>query len=318
MTAMVRAANAWRADSLKDKSMALCRYMTYVPVVGRQKRWGWVIDGSVHPLDEQAVQRILTGADSAGLSTLAESRATGEPPITLAQLDVIPGQGGVPSLVAPILPSQEVWAAGVTYESSKFARMAESPEGGDFYARVYAADRPELFMKATPNRVVGPNDEVHIRADSRWNVPEPELAVLASASGRILGYTVGNDMSSRDIEGANPLYLPQAKVYRRCCGLGPWIVPAESVDPSALGVRLLIRRNGATAFEGETSTARMRRTPRELVDWLFRHNDFPTGVILLTGTGIIPPDEFTLESWDEVEIEIQGIGTLRNRVAVSA
>jgi 2-dehydro-3-deoxy-D-arabinonate dehydratase len=292
--------------------MALCRYMTYAPTVGRQKRWGWVTDGQVFPLDEQTVLQVLTGVNDAGLNALAQ-HAQGES-LSYPSLDVEPGRYGHPSLVAPVLAAQEVWAAGVTYESSKFARMAESPEGGDFYAKVYVADRPELFLKATPNRVVGQKDAVRIRHDSQWNVPEPELALLVAATGRILGVTVGNDMSSRDIEGTNPLYLPQAKVYRACCGLGPVVVPIENVDPHGLKITLTISRNGAVAYSGETSTAKMRRKVDELAQWLFRENDFPQGVYLLTGTGLIPPDEFTLEVGDTVAISIDGIGTLTNVV----
>jgi 2-dehydro-3-deoxy-D-arabinonate dehydratase len=192
--------------------------------------------------------------------------------------------------------------------------MAESTEGGDFYARVYVADRPELFFKATPNRVVGPNDAVRIRKDATWSVPEPELAAFISPSGRILGYTIGNDMSSRDIEGANPLYLPQAKVYTRSCALGPWIVPAEDIDPQNLAIRLTIERGDDTVFSGETSTSRMKRTVAELAEWLFRENEFPNGVFLLTGTGIVPPDDFTLSAGDAVSIEIEGLGVLNNVV----
>lgn len=295
--------------------MALCRYMTYLPTVGRQKRWGWVEEGQVFPLDEQAVARIFTTPETGLEEAFGAGRSASGESVAYADLDTEPGRYGHPSFVAPVVAGQEVWAAGVTYESSKFARMAESPEGGDFYARVYVADRPELFLKATPNRVVGPNDSVRIRADSHWNVPEPELAVAVAANGRILGYTIGNDMSSRDIEGANPLYLPQAKVYRASCALGPVIVPAESVDPHSLAIRLTITREGETAFTGETSTAKMRRKVDDLVSWLFRENDFPHGVFLLTGTGLIPPDDFTLHIGDEVAIEIEQIGTLRNSVA---
>jgi 2-dehydro-3-deoxy-D-arabinonate dehydratase len=193
--------------------------------------------------------------------------------------------------------------------------MAESEGGGDFYAKVYVADRPELFFKATPRRVVGPNAPVRIRTDSNWNVPEPELAAVIAANGRIVGYTIGNDMSSRSIEGENPLYLPQAKVYTGSCALGPWIVPAESIDPQNLGITMKITRGDSVAFEGETSTARMKRTVHDLADWLFRENDFPGGVILLTGTGLIPPESFTLERGDDIEITIEQIGTLRNGVS---
>jgi 2-dehydro-3-deoxy-D-arabinonate dehydratase len=209
----------------------------------------------------------------------------------------------------------EVWAAGVTYESSKFARMAESEGGGDFYAKVYMADRPELFFKATPRRVVGQGAPIRVRSDSAWNVPEPELAVLANAKGQILGYAIGNDVSSRDIEGANPLYLPQAKVYRGSCALGPWVVPAEEIDPHSLPIRLTIERNGAAIYTGETNTSTMKRKVDELVDWLFRENDFPMGAWLFTGTGLIPPDEISLSPGDNVKIEIEGIGVLENPVA---
>lgn len=295
--------------------MALVRYMTYMPNVGRQKCWGWLREGSVFALEDQAVVQVFTQPDERGLNRLAE-HLPAEPAFTFEELDTLPGRYGHPSLVAPLLASQEVWAAGVTYESSKFARMAESETGGDFYAKVYVAERPELFLKGTPSRTVGQRDVVGIRPDSHWNVPEPELGVLIAATGQILGYTVGNDMSSRDIEGANPLYLPQAKVYRNCCALGPVIVPADSVEVANLGIRLEIVREDKTAFSGETSTARMRRTPAEIVSWLFRSNDFPQGVVLLTGTGVVPPDEFTLQAEDVVNITIEGIGTLTNTVRV--
>jgi len=295
--------------------MALCRYMTYLPQTGRQKRWGWVQDARVYPLDEQEVTRAFVSPEEGELSRLGAQAVRQVGSLSYAELDVTPGRYGHPSLVAPVLTSQEVWAAGVTYESSKLARMAESEAGGDFYAKVYTADRPELFFKATPNRAVGPNDAVRIRADAAWSVPEPELAALIGANGRIIGYTIGNDMSSRDIEGANPLYLPQAKVYRASCALGPVIVPAESLDPQNLSVRLTITRDGREAFSGETSTARMRRTVADLAAWLFRENEFHQGVFLLTGTGIVPPDDFTLHSGDEIAIEIEHIATLKNVVA---
>jgi 2-dehydro-3-deoxy-D-arabinonate dehydratase len=221
-------------------------------------------------------------------------------------------------LLAPIL-DQEVWAAGVTYLRSKVARMEESKTagGGSFYDRVYEAPRPEIFFKATPHRVVGPGQAVRLRGDSRWNVPEPELALLVSPTGRIVGYTVGNDMSSRDIEGENPLYLPQAKVYDGCCALGPCILLADPADPLPrdAAVELEIRRGGEVAFSGKTSLAQMKRKFEELVEWLFRDNSFPTGVYLLTGTGVVPPDSFTLESGDDVRITIPPVGTLRNPVA---
>lgn len=287
--------------------MALCRYVLKGLTANARPRWGWVSNGHILPLQDKAVRRCLETPHEEGLTQL-------DPGPSERAAERIPWQSA--TLVAPIWSGQEVWAAGVTYESSKFARMAESGQGGDFYAQVYAADRPEIFFKATPHRVVGPNSEVGIRDDSAWNVPEPELCALIAADGRILGYTVGNDMSSRDIEGRNPLYLPQAKVYRACCALGPVIVPASALDPQKAAVRMTITRGGQAAFEGATSTARMRRQVTDLVDWLFRNNEFPGGVFLLTGTGLIPPDDFTLHAADEIAIEIAGIGVLHNTVAL--
>jgi 2-dehydro-3-deoxy-D-arabinonate dehydratase len=216
--------------------------------------------------------------------------------------------------LAPI-DSQEVWAAGVTYKRSKVAREEESRGAAQFYDKVYTADRPELFLKATPARVVHPGQPVRVRADSKWSVPEPELALVISPAGKIVGYTIGNDMSARDIEGENPLYLPQAKIYRGSCTIGPLVTPA-AVMPELAGVEiaLVISRGGQTAFEGKTTLAQMARTAESLADWLFRENDFPDGAILLTGTGIVPPDEFSLRSGDDVAITIAGIGTLRNPV----
>ena len=216
-------------------------------------------------------------------------------------------------LLAPI-QSQEVWAAGVTYLRSRDARMEESKDGGSVYDRVYAADRPEIFFKATPNRVVGTGAPVRIRADSKWNVPEPEATLAINSHGKIFGYTIGNDMSSRDIEGENPLYLPQAKVYRGCCALGPGIVVREPL-PRESGIEIVIRRAGAEAFRGATTLAQMKRTFPELASWLCREQEFPAGCFLLTGTGLVPPNEFTLASGDEIAISISGIGTLRNTVA---
>jgi 2-dehydro-3-deoxy-D-arabinonate dehydratase len=220
-----------------------------------------------------------------------------------------------PGFLAPI-GRAEVWAAGVTYYRSRDARMEESKNagGGDFYARVYDAPRPELFFKATPSRVAGPGQPVRIRKDSRWNVPEPELALWVSSAGTIEGYTVGNDMSSRDIEGENPLYLPQAKVYDGCCGLGPGILVTDGPLPAATAIRLEIVRGSSVAFRGETSLERLKRRPEELVEWLFRDHSFPDGCFLLTGTGIVPEGDFTLEPGDQVRIEIDGIGRLTNPV----
>ncbi|MGI8959765.1 MAG: fumarylacetoacetate hydrolase family protein [Bryobacteraceae bacterium] len=218
-------------------------------------------------------------------------------------------------LQAPI-GTQEVWAAGVTYYRSRDARMQESKSsgGGDFYDRVYAADRPELFFKATPHRVVGPNAKVAIRDDASWSVPEPELTLVVTPKGRIVGYTVGNDMSSRDIEGENPLYLPQAKVYDRSCALGPCIFVSKSPLPRSTEIELEIRRRGEIEFSGSTSLEAMKRDPASLVEFLYRNNSFPNGCFLLTGTGIVPPDSFTLKTNDEIRITITGIGTLINHV----
>jgi 2-dehydro-3-deoxy-D-arabinonate dehydratase len=217
--------------------------------------------------------------------------------------------------LAPI-GRQEVWAAGVTYFRSRTARMEESKSagGGDFYDRVYAADRPELFFKATPNRVAGPNQNVRIRRDSKWNVPEPELALVVNSLGQIIGYTIGNDMSSRDIEGENPLYLPQAKVYSQSCGLGPGILIRSEPLPPETEIHLDIIRERETAFHGQTRLSELKRKPQELVEYLFRDNEFPYGCFLLTGTGVVPPDEFTLAVDDEIRITIEQIGTLINHV----
>ena len=218
-------------------------------------------------------------------------------------------------VLAPI-GSQEVWAAGVTYYRSRTARMEESQQagGGNFYDRVYNAERPELFFKSSAHRVAGPGQHVRIRKDSKWNVPEPELTLAINSEGEIIGYTIGNDMSSRDIEGENPLYLPQAKVYDRSCALGPSIlVSSEPLDDST-EIQMLILRREVETFRGATTLAQLKRTPRELVEFLFRDNSFPAGCFLLTGTGIVPPDDFTLHTGDRIEIAIDRIGTLANVV----
>ena len=230
-----------------------------------------------------------------------------------------PMPGGSFDANSPMLPpigNQEVWAAGVTYFRSRAARIEESKSsgGGDFYDRVYSAERPELFFKATANRVAGHLGKVAIRSDASWSVPEPELTLLVSASGKITGYTIGNDMSSRDIEGENPLYLPQAKVYDRSCALGPGILLSSEPMPSSTKLQLEIVRGSAAAFEGSTTLSSMRRHPATLVRFLFRDNVFPRGCFLLTGTGIVPPDSFTLQQGDEIRISIEGIGTLINTV----
>jgi 2-dehydro-3-deoxy-D-arabinonate dehydratase len=234
-----------------------------------------------------------------------------------ASLEGLSQSGGIPladvTLQAPI-DWQEVWAAGVTYLRSRDARMEESQEKS-VYDRVYEADRPELFMKATPHRVSGPGEPVGIRGDSTWDVPEPECTLAINSAGEIVGYTIGNDVSSRSIEGENPLYLPQAKMFDKGAGLGPHIALAWEIDdPANLAIALDIRRKGAVAFHGESGTHQMHRTFDDLTRYLFTHNTFAHGVFLMTGTGIVPPSEFTLEHGDTVEIAIDGIGTLVNPV----
>jgi len=218
-------------------------------------------------------------------------------------------------VLAPI-EGQEVWAAGVTYRRSREARMEESKStgGGDFYDRVYSAERPELFFKATARRVVGTGQAVRIRRDSRWNVPEPELTLVIAATGQIIGYTIGNDMSSRDIEGENPLYLPQAKVYDGSCALGPCLLLSEDPLPGETKIQIRIRRGGKEVFTGATVISQIKRELSSLAKYLYLENSFPAGCFLLTGTGVVPPDSFTLASGDEIAITIPPIGTLENIV----
>ena len=220
------------------------------------------------------------------------------------------------TLLSPV-SSQEVWAAGVTYYRSRSARIEESKEaGGDgFYDRVYTAERPELFFKASGRRVIGPFGEVRIRRDARWSVPEPELTLAIHPSGTILGYTIGNDMSSRDIEGENPLYLPQAKVYNGSCAIGPCLLLDSRDLPRETAIRIQIERNGPPAYAGQTTLAELKRSVTELVSYLLRENSFPEGVFLMTGTGIVPNDDFTLAPGDRIVISIDNIGTLENRVS---
>ncbi len=219
------------------------------------------------------------------------------------------------SILAPV-GSQEVWAAGVTYYRSRKARIEESKDagGGDFYDRVYTAERPELFFKAAGWRVVGPGNAVRIRSDAKWSVPEPELTLLINPAGGLVGYTIGNDMSSRDIEGENPLYLPQAKVYDGSCALGPCILLSSAPLTESV-IRLEIARQSKEVFSGSTSTKELKRDPQQLIHYLFRDQSFPSGVFLLTGTGIVPGDDFTLRNGDVIRITIDGIGTLENHVA---
>ena len=217
----------------------------------------------------------------------------------------------------PPIGSQEVWAAGVTYYRSRSARMEESKDagGGTFYDRVYSAERPELFFKAAARSVVGPGGPVRIRSDAKWSVPEPELTLLLNPQGKIAGYTIGNDMSSRDIEGENPLYLPQAKVYDGSCALGPCVLMAEQELPKTTTISISIDRKGSIAFQGQTTLAMLKRDPQNLADYLFLENTFPVGAYLMTGTGIVPGDAFTLAHGDVIQIDIDGIGILTNYVA---
>lgn len=221
------------------------------------------------------------------------------------------------SLLAPI-GTQEVWAAGVTYLRSRDARMEEAKDagGGDFYQKVYEAARPELFFKALPHRIAAHKQEVYIRKDSSWNVPEPELTLFINSIGEIQGYTVGNDMSSRSIEGDNPLYLPQAKVYDRSAALGPCLLVTNEPVSKETKIQLTIKRNAQNVFEGSIQINKIKRSFEELAEYLFRESTFPTGCFLMTGTGIVPPDDFTLQQGDEVNISIDGIGTLTNKVSV--
>ncbi len=215
------------------------------------------------------------------------------------------------------LDNQEVWAAGVTYTRSREARERESVGAAQFYDLVYKAARPELFFKATPRRVAHPGGRVRVRKDSRWSVPEPEVALVLSPHLHLVGFTIGNDMSARDIEGENPLYLPQAKVYDECCALGPVITLATAMPPpSHVSIRLTIQRGGKAAFEGTTSVAAMARSFDDLIGWLGRDSSFPDGVVLLTGTGIVPPDQFSLAEGDVVHIDVSGIGRLSNTVGI--
>jgi 2-dehydro-3-deoxy-D-arabinonate dehydratase len=217
---------------------------------------------------------------------------------------------------APIGENQELWACGVTYLRSKVGRQEESKEagGGDFYEKVYHADRPEVFFKANPSRIVGSGGKVKIRKDSTWDVPEPELALVVNSKGTIIGYTIGNDMSSRSIEGENPLYLPQAKTYDNCAAIGPCIALSNPFQNEETTVKLTIIRESAVAFEDSILLSQMKRTPEELVKYVFMECSFPYGCIIMTGTGIVPPNTFTLRSGDVIKISISGIGELVNGV----
>ena len=231
--------------------------------------------------------------------------------------DLSPSQTNIiENILPPVGSRQELWACGVTYLKSKIGRQEESKDagGGDFYARVYEAERPEVFFKATPHRIVGTNDKVRIRKDSTWDVPEPELTLVVSSSGKIIGYTIGNDMSSRSIEGENPLYLPQAKTYDACAAIGPCIyVTEEPLSPDTT-IRLQINRLGKAVFEGSVAISQIKRPLEQLASFVYRECSFPYGCLIMTGTGIVPEHDFTLKTGDEIKISIDGIGTLVNEV----
>jgi 2-dehydro-3-deoxy-D-arabinonate dehydratase len=286
--------------------MRVCRFSTLASVV----RIGLVTDDDeiidLTPAGVTAVSRVLEGEDPASELRVAAHEAEDHPRLALSDV----------RLHAPI-ERQEVWAAGVTYLRSKTARMEESDFSATAYDRVYEAERPEIFFKALPEKVVPTGEPVGIRRDSKWNVPEPELAFVMTSRGAIAGYTIGNDMSSRDIEGQNLLYLPQAKTYHRSCALGPWItLGAPEEAARAWSIQLTIHRDGNEVFTGTTSVGQLKRSFTELAEFLFRSQEFPHGVVLLTGTGVVPDDSFTLQEGDEIAIDISGIGQLRNTVTV--
>ncbi len=265
---------------------------------------GILEDGQVFPLEL-----------SAEVASLADVFNSNDPAATAQSLKTetaLPVDSVI--LLAPI-DHQEVWAAGVTYKRSQTARMEESETSASCYDRVYESPRPELFLKATPHRVSGPGQPLRIRQDASWNVPEPEITCVVNARLELVGFTVGNDMSSRDIEGENPLYLPQAKVYRQCAGLGPCVTLIDAMPTRAeTMIRLKIERDGAAVFEGETDVDQMARTFEDLIEYLGRDQEFPAGVFLMTGTGVVPDSDFTLAAGDVVHITIDGIGTLTNPI----
>jgi 2-dehydro-3-deoxy-D-arabinonate dehydratase len=283
--------------------MKLCK----VQIKSGESRIGVLSDDGVRLLGtwgkSLTLSGILHGPDPAGtVQSLLDANQTAIP---LSDVRLLP----------PV-DHQEIWAAGVTYKRSREARERESAGAARFYELVYSAERPELFLKATGRRVVGPGDQVRIRKDAKWSVPEPEVALVVSPQMQIVGYTIGNDMSSRDIEGENPLYLPQAKVYDGSCAIGPVVTLVKDFPPlENVSIRLTVSRGGATVFDGATTLGAMKRSFTDLVSWLGRENSFPDGVILLTGTGVVPPDTFTLASGDQIAIDVTDIGRLCNTVA---
>jgi 2-dehydro-3-deoxy-D-arabinonate dehydratase len=278
--------------------------------------WGVLVDERIEILATDA------GTNGGFLASLLQlprparallERRRGAPALQAAEVMSAPSTATAPHLLPPI-DLQEVWAAGVTYERSRVARMEETAGAETFYDKVYTAERPELFFKGAASRVSGHNGPIRIRRDATWNVPEPEIAVLISAHGEIVGYAVGNDVSSRDIEGQNPLYLPQAKIYRESCALGPVVWLTDEASAPVFDLSIAIQRRGSVVYDGKISTASMRRSFADLADWLFRDNTFPSGAYLLTGTGLVPEAGFTLMPEDRVSITAPRIGTLSNHV----
>lgn len=282
--------------------MKLCRFQQGAdrPRVGLVRN-----DEAVLDLSAEGIDRFTSLFEFEGLAAQLGDLANQDlPKLALSQV----------KLLAPV-ERQEVWAVGVTYLRSKKARMEESDFSATAYDRVYEAARPELFFKSLPEKVVSPGEAVGIRSDSSWNVPEPELAFVINSLGHIVGYTIGNDMSSREIEGENLLYLPQAKIYNRSCAIGPFVrVGASEAEARTWTIELQVHRGNSVAFQGETSVGQIKRSFEELVAYLFRSQTFPHGAVLLTGTGIVPPDGFTLQAGDVVRIRIGGVGTLENPV----
>ncbi len=282
--------------------MKLCRFLT----LQRETRVGLLTaEKQVLDLSEVGVNNLTSLLEAE--NPLEQLEAFSQQSLARFSLNQI-------QLLSPV-EHQEVWAAGVTYLRSKTARMEESNFSANAYDRVYSASRPEIFFKSLPEKVVGPSEPVGIRTDAQWNVPEPELALVINSKGAIVGYTIGNDMSSRDIEGENLLYLPQAKIYHRSCAIGPCIVvgSTETVARTWI-ITLQIYRGGKIVFEGQTTVNQIKRSFEELTSYLYRSQTFPHGAVLLTGTGIVPGDDFTLRPDDTVRIEVNGIGVLENTV----
>ena len=284
------------------------------PVTG--PAWGVLVDDRIEIIASDA------GTNGGFLASLLQlpcparallERRRGSPSLKISEVMSAPSSAAAPHLLPP-LDLQEVWAAGVTYERSRVARMEETAGAETFYDKVYTAERPELFFKGAASRVSGHNGPIRIRRDASWNVPEPEIALLVSAHGEIAGYTIGNDVSSRDIEGENPLYLPQAKIYRESCALGPVVWLTDQDPAPVFDIAITIQRGGTVVYDGKISTSSMRRSFADLADWLVRDNIFPSGAYLLTGTGLVPEAGFSLAPEDRVSITVPRIGTLSNHV----